>query len=125
MTYSHGVWRILRLTLGCNDNFSHFAVVKNLTANAGDASSIPGLERCPGEGNGNPLQHSCLGNPMDRGACKKMGLKRVNSRIHFSSFTCLIYSLKLLTSVFFIKSWSLGGFTSFFPICFTKFNYFN
>ena len=46
-------------------------VVKNLPANAGDirdAGSIPGLGRSPGEGNGNPLQDSCLENPMDRGA---------------------------------------------------------
>ena len=35
---------------------------------AGDVSSIPGLGRSPGEGNGNPLQYSCLENPMDRGA---------------------------------------------------------
>ena len=35
---------------------------------AGDMGSIPGLERSPGEGNGNPLQYSCLENPMDRGA---------------------------------------------------------
>ena len=35
--------------------------------NAGDPGSIPGLERSPGEGNGNPLQYSCLENPMDRG----------------------------------------------------------
>ena len=35
--------------------------------NAGDLGSIPGLERFPGEGNGNPLQYSCLKNPMDRG----------------------------------------------------------
>ena len=33
-----------------------------------DLSSVPGLGRSPGEGNGNPLQYSCLGNPMDRGA---------------------------------------------------------
>ena len=32
-------------------------------------SSVPGLERSPGEGNGNPLQYSCLENPKDRGAC--------------------------------------------------------
>ena len=44
------------------------SVVKNLPANAGDESSVPGLGRFPGEGNGNPLQHSCLGNSMDRGA---------------------------------------------------------
>ena len=44
------------------------SVVKNLPANAGDMDLIPGSRRSPGEGNGNPLQHSCLGNPMDRGA---------------------------------------------------------
>ena len=43
------------------------SVVKNPPANAGDKGLIPGLERSPGEGNGNPLQHSCLGNPMNRG----------------------------------------------------------
>ena len=42
------------------------AVVKNPPA--GDMSLIPGLERSPGEGNGNPLLYSCLENPMDRGA---------------------------------------------------------
>ena len=44
-------------------------MVKNPPANAGDArdmGSIPGSGRCPGEGNGNLLQYSCLGNPMDR-----------------------------------------------------------
>ena len=43
-------------------------VVKNSPANAGDMGLIPGLGRSPGEGNGNPLQYSCLGNLMDRGA---------------------------------------------------------
>ena len=43
-------------------------MVKNLPANARDAGSIPGSERSPGVGNGNPLQYSCLGYPMDRGA---------------------------------------------------------
>ena len=43
-------------------------MVKNLLANAGDAASIPGSGRSPGEGDGNPLQYSCLENPMDRGA---------------------------------------------------------
>ena len=42
-------------------------VVKNLFANAGAEGLIPELERSPGEGNGNPLQYSCLGNPMDGG----------------------------------------------------------
>ena len=39
---------------------------KNLPANAGDVGLIPGLGRSPEEGNGNRLQYSCLGNPMDR-----------------------------------------------------------
>ena len=39
---------------------------KNLPAIAGDWGSIPGLGRSPGEGNGNPLQHSCVENSMDR-----------------------------------------------------------
>ena len=41
---------------------------KESTCNAGDAGSIPGLGRSSGEGNGNPLQYSCLGSPMDREA---------------------------------------------------------
>ena len=44
------------------------AVVKNLSANAGDAESIPESGRSPGGGNSNPLQYSCLKNIMDRGA---------------------------------------------------------
>ena len=45
--------------------------MKDVSANAGapgDKGSIPGLRRSPGEGNGNPLQDSCLGDPRDRGA---------------------------------------------------------
>ena len=41
---------------------------KESACNVGDRSSIPGLGRSPVEGNGNPLQYSCLGNPTDRGA---------------------------------------------------------
>ena len=44
------------------------SVVKNLLVNTEDTDSIPGLGRPSGERNGNPLQYSCLGNPMDRGA---------------------------------------------------------
>ena len=43
-------------------------MVKNLPANTGALGSIPGSERSPGLGNGNSLQHSCLGNYMNRGA---------------------------------------------------------
>ena len=41
---------------------------KESACDTGDRSSIPGSGRCPGEGNGNPLQYSCLENSMDRGA---------------------------------------------------------
>ena len=57
-------------------------VVENLPASAGrheTLGSIPGSERVPREGNGNPLQYSCLENSMDRGAwwAKSIGLQRV------------------------------------------------
>ena len=48
--------------------FSCSSVSKESACNAGDPGSIPGSRRSPGEGNGNPLQYSCLENPMDRGA---------------------------------------------------------
>ena len=53
--------------------------VKNVPANAGDAGSIPGLGRSSGEGNGNPLQYSCLENPWteEPGRLQSMGLQRV------------------------------------------------
>ena len=51
-----------------NKGFPGGSVVKSPPANAGDTDLIPGSGRSPREGNGNPLQYSCLGNPMDRGA---------------------------------------------------------
>jgi len=42
------------------------SVVKNMPTSSGDVDSLPGSGRYPGEGNDNPLQYSCLGNPMDR-----------------------------------------------------------
>ena len=51
--------------------FPDGSVVKNIPASAGDTGdkgSVPGSGRSPGEGHGNPLQYSCLENPMDRGA---------------------------------------------------------
>ena len=48
--------------------FPNGSVGKESACNAGDASLTPGLGRCPGEGNGNPLQYSCLGSSMGEGA---------------------------------------------------------
>ena len=57
--------------------FPSGSVVKNPPANAGDAGLIPGSERSPEGGNGNPPQYSCLGNSMDRGTWQApfMGLQ--------------------------------------------------
>ena len=63
---------------------------KASACNAGDLGSIPGLGRSPGEGNGNPLQYSCLENPMDQGAwwASPRGRKGLDTteRLHFLSF---------------------------------------
>ena len=52
----------------CFGGFPSASVVKNPPDNSEEADSAPGLGRFPGEGNGNPLQCSCLGNPMGREA---------------------------------------------------------
>ena len=57
--------------------FSDGTMVHNQPAKAGDTGSIPVSGSSPGGGNGNPLQHSCLGNSTDRGAWQSMGLQRV------------------------------------------------
>ena len=51
-----------------NIGFPSDSVGKETTCNAGDSGSISGCRRSPGEGNGSPLEYSCLENPMDRGA---------------------------------------------------------
>ena len=55
--------------------------------NVGDLSSIAGLERSPGEGNGNQLQYSCLENPMDRGAWWATVHEVAKSRTRLRDFT--------------------------------------
>ena len=61
--------------------------VKAPACNAGDLGSIPGSGRFPGEGNGNPLQYSCLENPMDGGAWWATGHGVTKSRTQLSDFT--------------------------------------
>ena len=70
-------WHICKLGMLYNRPFPHYfwswytgaggSGVKNLAASEEDTGLIPGLERSPGEGNDNPLQYSCLDNPVDRG----------------------------------------------------------
>ena len=71
--------------------FQVVLVVKNPPASAGDvrdASSIPGSERSPGGGHGNPLQYSCLENPMGRGAWRAIVHRVAESRTWLSDLAC-------------------------------------
>ena len=63
--------------------------VKASACSAGDLGSIPGSGRSPGEGNGNPLQYSCLGNPMDRGTwwATVRGVAKSRTRLSDLTFT--------------------------------------
>ena len=74
------------------------SVVKNLPANAGDTRSIPGLGGSSGEGNDNPLQHSCLENPMDRGGRWAMvhGITKSQARLSTQHIMIMIYVWKKL-----------------------------
>ena len=61
--------------------FPGSSVGKDFAFSAGDLDSIPGSERSPGEGNGSPLQCSCLENPMDRGAWQAPWVTRVGHNL--------------------------------------------
>ena len=94
-------WAVVATFLNCSKGGS---AVKNPPARAGDMGLIPGLGRCPREGNGSPLQCSSLGNSMDRGAwLQSLGSQRVRNdsvtkqqqrNIHNINFTVLrVYNL--------------------------------
>ena len=77
-------------------------VVKNLPADAGnvrDAGSIPGLRGSPGEGDGNPLEYSCLENLMGRGAWQATdhGVSKIQTRLKWSKVFCRMFIAALLT----------------------------
>ena len=68
---TEALWNIRKFCLHFSHSSQVTIVIKNMSANTEnirDAGSISRLDRSPGEGNGNPLQYSCLENPMDRGA---------------------------------------------------------
>ena len=66
-----------------NSYFMYGSVVKNPPANAGDVDSIPGKGRS--SGNGNPLQYSYLGNPIDRGAWRTTGLHKSQTQLRLNN----------------------------------------
>ena len=67
--------------------------VKASACNAGDLGSIPGSGSSPGEGNGNPLQYSCLENPKDGGAWWALVHGVTKSRTQLSDFTSLRFTI--------------------------------
>ena len=71
------------------EGFPGGSEVKASTCNVGDLGSIPGSGRSPGEGNGNPLQYSCLENPMDGGVWWAIVHGVAKSRTRLSDFTSL------------------------------------
>ena len=66
------LWRRDRLSTPVFLGFPGGSDGKESACNAGDLGLIPGLGKSPGGGHGNPLQYSCLENPMDRGAWRAM-----------------------------------------------------
>ena len=70
--------------------------------NVRDPSSIPGLGRSPGEGNGNPLQYSCLENPMDGRASRATvhSVTKSQTQVHFHFFSYLFYRCLIIQWVF-------------------------
>ena len=66
--HSFQAFQQYQMPLSFNMGLPRWLSGKESACHAGDVGSIPGSGRLPGEGNGNQLQYSCLGNPMDRGA---------------------------------------------------------
>ena len=87
-----GNWKFdLKWILG----FPGGSEVKASACNVGDLGSIPGSGRSPGEGNGNPLQYSCLENPMDRGAWQATVHGVAKSWTRLSDFTSLHFTFQI------------------------------
>ncbi len=80
--------------------------------NAGDLGLIPGLGRSPGEGNGNPLQYSCLENPMDGGAwwATVHGVAKSRTRLSNFTFTFHFHALeKEMATHSSVLAWRIPG----------------
>ena len=78
--------------------------IKNLPANAGDTGTIPGLERSPGGGHGNPVLHSCLGNTMDRRAWWAIVHGITKRQTHLSNWKHILLSVLMKLGVMFSQS---------------------
>ena len=72
----------------------------------GNSGLISGLQRCPGGGNGNPFQYSCLGNPMDRGASTATVHKVAKSQTQLSTHEHTSSTL-ILGGFYFLRTWEI------------------
>ena len=77
------------------NGFPGGSMIKNLPANVGHASLIPGSGRCPGAGKHNPLKYSCLKNPMNGGTWWATAHRVTESRTQLSTHTKKNYSVRL------------------------------
>ena len=106
-TFTKGAETILTPIYGLNWDFPSGSDGKESACSGGDLGSIPGSGRSPGEGNGKPLQYSCLENPMDRGAWWATVHGVAKSWTRLSNFTSLTRKLKLpmwITSYFYLDN---------------------
>ena len=78
--------------------------VKASACTVGDLGLIPGLGRSPGEGNGNPLQYSCLENPMEGGAWQATVHGVAKSRTELNNFTFTFSHLQSINNVVIVSS---------------------
>ena len=79
---------------------------KESTCSAGHAGSVPWWRRYPGRGHGNPLQYSCLENPMDRGSWQAMARRVTKTQIQLKGFTWKMYWRKQITLYVSSITWS-------------------
>ena len=82
-------------------------MVKASAYNVGDPDSIPELGRSPGEGNGSPLQYSCVENPMDRGAWRALVHGVAKGRTRLSDFTLTYFHYFILFMAVFLEFYFL------------------
>ena len=95
------------------------SIGKESACNAGDPGSIPGSGRSLGEGNGNPLQYSCLENPMDRGAWWATVHGVAKSRTQLSDFSLLPYAQKVQTTNSSFFNWRINALQCCVSLCST------
>ena len=87
--------------------FFQILISEESACNVGDLGPIPGSGRFPGEGNGNPLQYSCLENPMDRGAWWASVHGVAKSQTQLSTFTFTFFHFHIIHKPFLIASVNL------------------